>query len=168
MSFTRSLRNAVLIAVPSFMCTACVGVFAPAQHPPPELSKQGVERANDVLFRALSLVGTPYRYGGNTPSGGFDCSGLVGYVFRTVADVSLPRTAERISRINAPPVDRDELESGDLVFFHARGRRVTHLGIYVGNGRFVHAPNRGGTVRLDSLSSPYWRKHYSGARRVLH
>lgn len=122
---------------------------------------------NAVLFRAMALVGTPYRNGGNTPAGGFDCSGLVGYVFADAAGISLPRTAAEIARADAVTVDRDELESGDLVFFHGRGRQVTHVGIYVGEGRFVHAPNRGGTVRLDRLDDTYWREHYSGARRLL-
>lgn len=122
---------------------------------------------NDILFRAIGLVGTPYRYGGNTPSSGFDCSGLVDYVFHDVAGIALPRTAEAISELDAPNVPRGELESGDIVFFHHRSGRVSHVGIYVGKGRFVHAPNEGGTVRLDSLDSPYWREHYSGAKRVL-
>ena len=122
---------------------------------------------NDILFRAIGLIGTPYRYGGNTPRGGFDCSGLVDYVFHDVAGIDLPRTAEEISRIDAPQVARKQLESGDLVFFHTEGRRVSHVGIYVGKGRFVHAPNEGGTVRLDYLDAPYWREHYSGAKRVL-
>ena len=122
---------------------------------------------NDILFRAIGLVGTPYRYGGNTPRGGFDCSGFVDFVFRNVAGIDLPRTAQEISRINAPQVSRKQLESGDLVFFHTDGRRVSHVGIYVGRGRFVHAPNEGGTVRLDYLDAPYWNDHYSGAKRVL-
>jgi cell wall-associated NlpC family hydrolase len=122
---------------------------------------------NDILFRAIGLVGTPYRYGGNTPRGGFDCSGLVDYVFRDAAGIELPRTAEEISHMDAPSVPRGALESGDIVFFHTHGRRVGHVGIYVGKGRFVHAPNEGGTVRLDYLDAPYWRDHYGGAKRVL-
>ncbi|MBS0570374.1 MAG: C40 family peptidase [Proteobacteria bacterium] len=127
----------------------------------------GHANPNDILFRAIGLVGTPYRFGGNTPQGGFDCSGLVDYVFRTVAGIELPRTAEAISRIRAPGVPRAALESGDLVFFTHRGRTITHVGIYVGKGRFVHAPNAGGTVRLDDLDAPYWRDHYGGAKRLL-
>jgi len=123
--------------------------------------------ANDILFRAIGLVGTPYRYGGNTPSGGFDCSGLVDYVFRDAAGIALPRTAAAISKVDAPRVSRQDLRSGDLVFFHHRSRRVSHVGIYVGKGQFVHAPNTGGTVRLDALDAPYWRDHYSGAKRIL-
>ena len=122
--------------------------------------------ANDILFRAIGLVGTPYRHGGNTPQSGFDCSGLVDYVFRDVAGIDLPRTAREISEIDAPQVKRAQLESGDLVFFRG-GRQVSHIGIYVGRGRFVHAPNEGGTVRLDYLDAPYWNEHFSGAVRVV-
>ena len=123
-------------------------------------------RANNVLIRALGLVGTPYRWGGNTPEGGFDCSGLVGYVFRDAANVNLPRTTGEIAQVDASTPARDRLASGDLVLF-GKGRKVFHVGIYVGEGRFVHAPSSGGTVRLDRLDGPYWVSHYSGAKRVL-
>jgi cell wall-associated NlpC family hydrolase len=130
------------------------------------LHHRGEQAANDVLFRAIGLVGTPYRFGGNTPEGGFDCSGLVGYVFRDAAGVSLPRTSEEISRIDAENVRRGDLESGDIVLFNHHGGAITHVGIYVGAGRFVHAPNEGGTVRLDYLDSAYWNDHFSGAKRI--
>jgi cell wall-associated NlpC family hydrolase len=123
-------------------------------------------RANDVLMRALGLVGTPYRYGGNTPDGGFDCSGLVGFVYLDAARLYLPRTTREIARFDARTPPRDRLASGDLVLF-ADGGSVFHVGIYVGEGRFVHAPSTGGTVRLDRIDSPYWSRVYSGARRVL-
>jgi cell wall-associated NlpC family hydrolase len=123
-------------------------------------------RANDVLMRALGLVGTPYRWGGNTPEGGFDCSGLVGYVFLDAAGVYLPRTTREIARFKAQTPPRDRLASGDLVLFGDRSG-IFHVGIYVGEGRFVHAPSTGGTVRLDRLDGPYWGRHYTGARRVL-
>jgi cell wall-associated NlpC family hydrolase len=121
---------------------------------------------NDILFRAIGLIGTPYRYGGNTPAGGFDCSGLVGYVFRDVAGLMLPRSSQDISRIEAPSVGRKDLQSGDIVLFHGSAH-VSHVGIYVGKGRFVHAPNEGGTVRLDELDAPYWNEHYAGAKRII-
>jgi cell wall-associated NlpC family hydrolase len=121
---------------------------------------------NDILFRAIALVGTPYRYGGNTPEGGFDCSGLVGYVYRDVTGILLPRTAEEMSQIDAPQIERNRLDSGDLVFFRVHGRWASHVGIYVGENRFVHAPNEGGTVRLDRLDDSYWRDHFSGAKRI--
>lgn len=122
---------------------------------------------NDVVFTAMGLVGTPYRWGGNTPETGFDCSGLVGYVFSSAAGLSLPRTSLAISKVDAPKVKREKLVAGDLVFFHGRRSRISHVGIYVGDGRFVHAPDRGGTVRLDALDGPYWTDHFSFGRRVL-
>lgn len=123
--------------------------------------------ANAVLMRAISLVGTPYRYGGNTPEGGFDCSGLITYVFRDMLDLRLPRTTAELAAVQGPRIAPERLAPGDLVFF-GDGSSVTHAGIYVGDGRFVHAPSSGGTVRLETLHSPYWLQHYSGARRVLH
>jgi cell wall-associated NlpC family hydrolase len=138
----------------------------PISRGPNPLDHHGEQAANDILFRAIGLVGTPYRYGGNTPQGGFDCSGLVGYVFRDVAGVNLPRTSEDISRIQAINVRRGDLASGDLVLFNHHGSGVAHVGIYVGAGRFVHAPNEGGTVRLDYLDSAYWKDHFSAAKRI--
>lgn len=123
-------------------------------------------QANAVLMRAISLVGTPYRYGGNTPESGFDCSGLVTYVFRDMLDLRLPRTARDLAAWQGPRIDPDRLATADLVFFGSGGN-VTHVGIYVGDGRFVHAPTTGGTVRLDRIDGPYWRDRYSGAKRVL-
>lgn len=122
--------------------------------------------ANAVLIRAISLVGTPYRYGGSTPDGGFDCSGLVNYVYRDMLDLRLPRTSRELAAYQGPPIPPGRLASADLVFFGSGGG-VSHVGIYVGEGRFVHAPTTGGTVRLDRLDGPYWRDHYSGAKRVL-
>jgi cell wall-associated NlpC family hydrolase len=122
--------------------------------------------ANAVTLRALGLVGTPYRWGGNTPQSGFDCSGLVNYVYRNVLELHLPRTSRDLARVQGPRIPERQLASGDLVFFGNRGE-VSHVGIYVGEGRFVHAPSTGGTVRLDRLDGAYWRDHYSGARRVL-
>lgn len=122
--------------------------------------------ANDVLMRAIGLVGTPYRYGGNTPEGGFDCSGLIGFVFQDAVGLALPRTTSQLAAMDRPSVSRQQLQPGDLVFFGQRNR-VNHAGIYVGEGRFVHAPSTGGTVRLDALDGHYWRDTYLQARRVL-
>lgn len=122
-------------------------------------------RANAVLIRAIGLVGTPYRYGGNSVATGFDCSGLVDFVFRDMGSIALPRTARDIAALPVPRIRDAHLAPADLVLFG--NGRVNHVGIYVGQGRFVHAPNSGGTVRLDSINGYYWREHYLGARRVL-
>lgn len=123
--------------------------------------------ANDVLFRAMALVGTPYRYGGNTPTGGFDCSGLVDYIYRTSTGIELPRTSSEMADMDAEKVKRmTHLVSGDLIFFTIGGH-ISHVGVYVGKGQFVHAPNTGGTVRLDNLEQTYWSDHFAYGRRVL-
>ncbi len=140
------------------------GSAAAVRYPVP--AQRGVATPNDILFRAIGLVGTPYHWGGNTPESGFDCSGLIDYVFREIAGVSLPRVVKDIYAAAFAEVPRDRLQGGDLVFFHTFGDGVSHIGIYVGQERFVHAPNEGGTVRLDYLTNPYWAKHFVGARRV--
>lgn len=139
---------------------------APAQHWPSN-TPADPQAANSVLMRAIGLVGTPYRYGGNTPESGFDCSGLVAYVYREMLDLKLPRTSRELAAVQGPKIAPERLTTGDLVFFGTRGN-VSHVGIYVGEGRFVHAPSTGGTVRLDALGGPYWKDHYTGAKRVLH
>ena len=121
------------------------------------------EQAGDVTIYAIGLVGTPYRYGGNTPQSGFDCSGLIGHVYQTRAQVAPPRTVAKLNGWGYP-VANDQLRSGDLVLFTQRGV-VSHAGIYVGQGRFVHAPSTGGDVRLDYLSSKYWAAQQVAFRR---
>ena len=124
--------------------------------------------AADVLFRALGLVGTPYRWGGNTPESGFDCSGLIKYVYNDAAGISLPRTTREMIVMRAQSIGQDKLQTGDLLFFATNGgSQVSHAGIYVGEGRFVHAPATGGTVKLDSLNKAYWQRAYLNAKRVL-
>ena len=167
-------RNAVLALSAGLLLAACgggehvrPGPAAPApQRTWSDPRPADPAKANAVLMRAISLVGTPYRYGGNTPEGGFDCSGLVNYVYRDMLDLRLPRSSRELAQVQGPRLERNRLASGDLVFFGS-GREVSHVGIYVGEGRFVHAPSSGGTVRLDRLDGPYWVSHYSGAKRVL-
>jgi len=148
------------------LLTACAG-NPPAKEPsnPFPIVDGSVD---DVLISAIGLVGTPYRYGGNTPESGFDCSGLIGYVYRNSAGISLPRSTREMIGVRAPSVPRQALSAGDLVFFATNGgRAVSHAGIYVGDGRFVHAPSTGGTVRLDSLDNVYWQRVYLDAKRVI-
>lgn len=119
----------------------------------------------EISIEAMSLIGIPYRWGGNTPNSGFDCSGLVRYVVGRAADIDLPRTTADMSR-RGEPVEPDEIAPGDLIFFNTTGRAHSHVGIYVGKLRFVNAPSTGGTVRLDYLTNPYWARHFDGIRRV--
>ena len=122
-------------------------------------------KVKNVLQRALALLGTPYRWGGTSPDKGFDCSGLVSYVFRNALGVELPRVSRDQARTGELIADKSELAEGDLVFFGKRGR-VDHVGIYVGEGRFVHAPSTGKDVMVSSLETGYWSGKYMQARRV--
>jgi hypothetical protein len=119
----------------------------------------------EISIQAMSLVGVPYRWGGNTPEAGFDCSGLVRYVVDRAASVNLPRTTADMSG-RGESIEPDEVAPGDLIFFNTTGRPHSHVGIYVGKLRFVNAPSTGGTVRLDYLTNPYWAKRFDGIRRV--
>ena len=167
-------RNAVLALSTALLLAGCGGndnVRPSASQRTPQRDGPIVQpadptKANALLMRAISLVGTPYRYGGNTPEGGFDCSGLVNYVYRDMLDLRLPRTSRELAAVQGPRIAPERLASGDLVFFGSGGT-VSHVGIYVGEGRFVHAPSSGGTVRLDRLDGSGWWDHYSGARRLL-
>jgi cell wall-associated NlpC family hydrolase len=122
-------------------------------------------RVQALLRRAMGLLGTPYRWGGTSPDSGFDCSGLVGYVFRTALGIELPRVSREMAS-NGEKVDRASLVAGDLVFFGRRGKRVDHVGIYVGDGQFVHAPRSGRDVTVSRLDTGYWAGKFLQARRV--
>lgn len=112
---------------------------------------------------AQNMIGKPYRYGGNSPTG-FDCSGLVQYSYSR-AGLPIPRTTKS-QRESSAAVGSQSLRAGDLIFFDQEGRKSSHVGIYIGDGRFVHAPSSGKQVRVDTLDTKYWKKHYVGARRI--
>lgn len=139
---------------------SATGVWPTQRSAAPTLSD---EQAHGIAIHALGLVGTPYRYGGNTPDSGFDCSGLIGYVYRNQVGSAPPRTVAQLSSWGQV-IDRSERRTGDLVVF-GRGRNPSHAGIYVGEGRFVHAPSTGGEVRMDHLESKYWAKQNASFRR---
>ena len=126
-------------------------------------SRLTLDQSNDVTLYAISLVGTPYRWGGNTPDSGFDCSGLIGHVYKSQAGVLAPRTVAALTGWGQT-VPAAFLRTGDLVVFMQKGV-ANHAGIYVGEGRFVHAPSTGGEVRLDALNSVYWGKQPVSYRR---
>lgn len=121
---------------------------------------------NDLVMYAVSLADTPYRYGGNSANQGFDCSGFVGHVYRHTLDISLPRSSREISRVGKP-VSRSELSPGDLVFFNTQHAAFSHVGIYIGDGKFVHSPRSGESVRTEEMQMRYWQARFDGARRIL-
>jgi len=133
-----------------------------------EISSANPEQANEVMFTAMQQVGKPYRYGGSSPNSGFDCSGLVNYVYRQSVGIKLPRTVRELNDLDSPQIDKSNLESGDLVIF-ATGwsKKADHAGIYVGKGRFVHAPSSGGKVRLDKMDDKYWQRSFITGKRPL-
>ncbi|KWC24729.1 hydrolase Nlp/P60 [Burkholderia ubonensis] len=143
-------------------------ITTPRAFAPPATFPKFVDHSvgqEEISIQAMSLVGVPYRWGGNTPDSGFDCSGLVRYVVGRAADVNLPRTTADMSS-RGMSIDPEQVAPGDLIFFNTTGRPHSHVGIYVGKLRFVNAPSTGGTVRLDYLTNPYWAKRFDGIRRV--
>lgn len=115
---------------------------------------------------ALGLIGVDYRYGGTTPERGLDCSGLVRYVFQEVTGVTLPRTSKEMARLGGRVASGD-LRPGDLVFFNTLRSPFSHVGIYLAENRFIHAPHRGGEVEVAAMTQNYWRQRYEGARRLV-
>ena len=123
-------------------------------------------RAQDLVLNALSLLGARYHYGGDHRSTGFDCSGFVRRVYQETLGLALPHNAAQQSH-EGEKVAEDALRPGDLVFFNTLRRAFSHVGIYIGNGEFIHAPRPGQRVQIESLSSPYWARRFDGARRLI-
>lgn len=131
---------------------------------PPNVQQRSEPAAERAAHHAAQLVGKPYRYGGMSPATGFDCSGLVHWSYAQ-AGRKLPRSTDH-QRAASMRIRASELRPGDLVFFDQEGKKHGHVGIYVGNGEFVHAPSSGKRVRRDRLDTPYWSRHLSETRRV--
>ncbi len=159
-------RLIVLTPITAVWLAACgskpVSRNAPAPRPIPT-SALTPEQSSDIAIHAVGLVGTPYRWGGNTPESGFDCSGLIGYVYKSRAGVTPPRTVAQLSGFGQS-IALGDLRTGDLVIFG--NDPAWHAGIFVGDGRFVHAPSTGGTVRLDRLDTRYWARQPVRYRRL--
>lgn len=144
------------------------------QHPPqqpwpaeePSLLERYTTNAQDLILKGLELVGINYRFGGTNPDSGLDCSGFVQIVFKDALGKLLPRTAREQSQVG-DEVSRNELKPGDLVFFNTMRHAFSHVGIYLGDNHFVHAPRTGSEIRVEDMSQSYWAKRYNGARRVL-
>ncbi|PKO25238.1 MAG: glycoside hydrolase [Betaproteobacteria bacterium HGW-Betaproteobacteria-8] len=123
-------------------------------------------KVQDVILNALSLTGIKYRYGGTSPDTGFDCSGFVRYVFSEAANMALPHNARAISQIGRI-ISPDQLQPGDLVFYNTMKSSFSHVGIYLGNNRFIHAPSTGGSIHVAQMNDSYWSKRFDGARRIM-
>lgn len=163
----RQLASAWLLAV---ACVAPVHANDLAQPEAPTAKPisrlQGLtNRASELALQAMTMLGIRYKYGGNAPENGLDCSGLVRYVFKEVLGKELPRTSEEISRVGKQ-VDRTELQPGDLVFYNTLRRGFSHVGIYLGDNKFIHSPSAGGQVRIESMDIQYWKQRFNGARRI--
>lgn len=163
----------VLAAIVGLILAGCA--TPPARHAAPgrphpaavqrALAEAPSARARELALHALSQIGIRYRFGGSSPEHGFDCSGLVQYVFNQGAGLALPRNTQEMSKVGAP-VAAGELAPGDLVFFDTLRRPYSHVGIYLGEHRFVHAPTTGGTVELVDMRERYWQSRFNGGRRL--
>ena len=157
----------------SFFCLVIVSLSlaissASANLQPRPLFKASFKEASieDVVDRAHQLLGTPYKWGGVSAEQGFDCSSFLVYLFKTEANIQIPRTTLAMHRSTAATIKRHALKPGDAVFFKGNGRgQVSHVGLYIGDGKSIHSPRAGKNVRIDSLSNSYWNKHYTTAKR---
>jgi cell wall-associated NlpC family hydrolase len=124
-----------------------------------------VDKTETLINNAMQLIGVRYRWGGNTPQSGLDCSGFVRYVFNDTFGFLLPRKSAQMSKVGLQ-IRKDELQPGDLVFFNTMRHAFSHVGIYLGDNKFIHAPSKGKSIRVDDMTKVYWEKRYNGARRV--
>jgi cell wall-associated NlpC family hydrolase len=172
MTFATSGRHGYsFISACVLITSLCVNVPAwssePSFEPNTPLAKlhKLTDRASELAMRSLALIGIHYRRGGNSPENGLDCSGLVRYVFKEAWGANLPRTAEEISQFGQR-IEMEDLQPGDLVFYNTLKRTFSHVGIYLGENRFIHSPATGGEVRIERMDIGYWRKRFNGARRI--
>lgn len=161
MNFRHIVLGVCCMAAASVSCAA---EDTPAEQAPSFLNRYAAN-AQELVIRALSFVGVNYRRGGESPETGFDCSGLVRHVYRESLGLMLPRTSRDISRVGET-IRREALQPGDLVFFNTLRRGFSHVGIYLGEHRFVHAPATGGEVRVEDMRQRYWTQRFNGARRI--
>ena len=164
MRFKTLLRTSLIACALAAPCAFAAEAPAQAQDAEPGFTgyRDGIEH---IIDRARDLIGIRYRRSGDRPQTGFDCSGFVAYVYREGLGLVLPHRSREISK-EGTPVGKDELKPGDLVFFNTMRRTFSHVGIYLGDHMFIHAPRTGERVRIDNLQQHYWAKRYNGARRV--
>ena len=159
-AFLKSCAVYLLAGALALGLSACASAPRSEARSSSPVSESAADRA---ASHAAKMLGRPYHFGGASPSSGFDCSGLVQFSFRQ-AGVSVPHNTKQ-QRRTSRPVRLSDLRRGDLIFFDQEGKKNSHVGIYVGGGRFVHAPSSGKEVRSDRLDAPYWKKHLSETRR---
>lgn len=158
---------ALILTLAVMASYSAVGIAEPArQNEEKSFFERYSNAAQDVILKGLELVGINYRMGGNDPNSGLDCSSYVQIVFREAAGLVLPRTAREQSQLGEE-VEKAELKPGDLVFFNTMRRTFSHVGIYLGDNYFLHAPRAGSAVRVESMQSSYWVQRYNGARRLI-
>lgn len=170
------MRNVILCGV--ILTLAACSSGSGRSHPQTQASSQKTHKTQtisiadtpnarqEVWFQAFSLIGTPYRYGGSDKSGGFDCSGMVQHVYQQALQTPLPRTARDIAA-SAREISKQQLKSGDLVFFNTGGGKYSHVGIYLGSDEFLHAPSSNGTIRVARLDNPYFASRFTEARTFM-
>ena len=157
------LRYIAAACIVSVLLSGC-GIFPFAPERVPASNRAAFsEQGREVSIYALSLIDTGYRFGGKNPEAGLDCSGMVSYVFGKATGLKLAGSAADIAR-QGKPVGREDLRPGDLVFFNTRNASFSHVGIYIGDDRFVHAPSTNGRVRIDQLNARYYAQRYEAAR----
>ena len=168
------IRTALTAAI--ILPFASCGLFSGKHHPktkthttartvqPVRISNiDRTQGSQELMLHSMGLIGTPYRWGGSSTTTGFDCSGMIQFVYKNALDVSLPRTVRDMAAASRKIPD-NQLKAGDLVFFNTGGSsQYSHVGLYIGNGEFIHAPSSGKTIKTEKLSSPYYAKHYLGA-----
>ncbi len=154
---TRAMKKIFILILP-FLLGACG--TSPQR---PETNSE--DKMNELVMYAVSLADTPYHYGGKDPENGFDCSGYVDHVFQHSLGITLPRTSHELSRAGTS-INFKQLRPGDLVFYNTQHGAFSHVGIYVGENKFVHAPKSGSRIRVEEMNEKYWKSRYNGARRI--
>ena len=163
-------RLAKSIVALALIAGFCSGAYAKESSVAPNTTlatrlQEFADRTSEVIAQALDNIGIRYKYGGNSPESGLDCSGLVRYVFEEAWGKELPRTSAEMSKLGEK-IDKSELQPGDLVFYNTLKRQFSHVGIYLGDNKFIHSPSAGGKVRIESIDVNYWSKRFNGARRI--
>lgn len=166
-SRTHKLARSAVFALSLMATTAVWSADAPAPEVGKPVSKLQdlTNHASELALQAMGMLGIRYKYGGSTPESGLDCSGLVQHIFKEAWGKDLPRTSVEISKVGQH-VEKNDLQPGDLVFYNTLKRGFSHVGIYLGDRKFIHSPSTGGEVRIESMDVAYWKKRFNGGRRI--